>query len=95
MVVELPAAMLACARIGAVHSVVFGGFSAEALAGRIEDARSTVVLTCSAVMRGPKASATNFSSSSFCEECRELKSVLCILTFCFGMILKNLKYLRM
>ena len=34
MVVELPAAMLACARIGAVHSVVFGGFSAESLAGR-------------------------------------------------------------
>eukprot|EP00899_Mesostigma_viride_P022712 jgi/Mesvir1/3625/Mv04362-RA.1 len=44
--------MLACARIGAVHSVVFAGFSAEALAGRIKDSRSRVVLTCSAVMRG-------------------------------------------
>ena len=43
MVVELPAAMLACARVGAVHSVVFGGFSAESLAGRILDASSDVV----------------------------------------------------
>ena len=37
MIPELPIAMLACARIGAPHTVVFGGFSAEALAGRIED----------------------------------------------------------
>ncbi|CAI5493621.1 unnamed protein product [Closterium sp. Naga37s-1] len=54
MVPELPAAMLACARIGAVHSVVFAGFSAEALAGRIADSASRVVLTASAVMRGTK-----------------------------------------
>ncbi|KAJ9520487.1 hypothetical protein QJQ45_000217 [Haematococcus lacustris] len=54
MVLELPIAMLACARIGAVHSVVFGGFSAEALAGRLEGARSRVLLTCSGVMRGTK-----------------------------------------
>jgi acetyl-CoA synthetase len=54
MVPELPAAMLACARIGAVHNVVFGGFSAEALAGRLLDARSTVILTCDGVRRGPK-----------------------------------------
>jgi acetyl-CoA synthetase len=43
MVCELPIAMLACARIGAVHSVVFGGFSAEALADRIRDCESKVV----------------------------------------------------
>ncbi|KAL0052720.1 hypothetical protein WJX82_006664 [Trebouxia sp. C0006] len=55
MVVELPAAMLACARIGAVHSVVFAGFSAESLAGRICDSKPTVVLCCSSVKRGPKA----------------------------------------
>ncbi len=41
MIPETAAAMLACARIGAVHSVVFGGFSPESLAGRIEDAKST------------------------------------------------------
>ncbi|MCS7172669.1 MAG: acetate--CoA ligase [Armatimonadetes bacterium] len=45
MVPELPIAMLACARIGAVHSVVFGGFSAEALAGRIQDASAKVLVT--------------------------------------------------
>ena len=54
MVVELPAAMLACARVGAVHSVVFGGFSAESLAGRILDASSDVVVTADGVMRGGK-----------------------------------------
>ena len=43
---ELPIAMLACAKIGAVHSVVYGGFSVEALHGRIEDSQSTVVITC-------------------------------------------------
>jgi acetyl-CoA synthetase len=45
MIPELPVAMLACTRIGAAHSVVFGGFSADALAGRIEDAECTVVIT--------------------------------------------------
>src|SRR5512138_2864283 len=43
---ELPIAMLACAKIGAVHSVVYGGFSVEALHGRIEDSESRVVITC-------------------------------------------------
>ncbi len=45
MVLELPIAMLACARIGAAHSVVFGGFSAEALRERIQDAQATAVIT--------------------------------------------------
>jgi acetyl-CoA synthetase len=45
MVPELPVAMLACARIGAPHSVVFGGFSADALADRIDDAQAKVVVT--------------------------------------------------
>ena len=45
MIPELPVAMLACTRIGAAHSVVFGGFSADALAGRIDDASCTVVIT--------------------------------------------------
>ncbi|MCO5608710.1 hypothetical protein L7F22_062925 [Adiantum nelumboides] len=54
MIPELPCAMLACARIGAIHSVVFAGFSAEALAGRILDCHSKVVITCSAFKRGNK-----------------------------------------
>ncbi len=43
---ELPIAMLACAKIGAIHSVVYGGFSEQALADRIEDAQSRVLITC-------------------------------------------------
>ncbi|MFA6561806.1 MAG: acetate--CoA ligase [Verrucomicrobiia bacterium] len=43
---ELPITMLACAKIGAVHSVVYGGFSVEALHGRIEDSQSNIVITC-------------------------------------------------
>ncbi|HET6793339.1 MAG TPA: AMP-binding protein, partial [Acidimicrobiales bacterium] len=45
MIPELPVAMLACARLGAAHSVVFGGFSADALRGRIEDAQAKVLVT--------------------------------------------------
>ncbi|KAG0489423.1 hypothetical protein HPP92_008234 [Vanilla planifolia] len=54
MLMELPIAMLACARIGAVHSVVFAGFSAESLAQRIVDCKPKVVITCNAVHRGSK-----------------------------------------
>ncbi|XP_021736098.1 acetyl-coenzyme A synthetase, chloroplastic/glyoxysomal-like [Chenopodium quinoa] len=54
MLMELPIAMLACARIGAIHSVVFAGFSSESLAQRIVDCKPKVVLTCNAVKRGAK-----------------------------------------
>ncbi|CAB4275546.1 unnamed protein product [Prunus armeniaca] len=54
MLMELPITMLACARIGAVHSVVFAGFSAESLAQRIVDCKPKVVITCNAVKRGSK-----------------------------------------
>jgi acetyl-CoA synthetase len=54
MIVEAAIAMLACARIGAVHSVVFGGFSAEALKGRIEDCGSKVIITADEGVRGGK-----------------------------------------
>jgi acetyl-CoA synthetase len=54
MILEAAVAMLACARIGAVHSVVFGGFSPEALSGRIEDCGSRFVITADAGVRGGK-----------------------------------------
>lgn len=54
MVPELHVAMLACARIGAVHSVVFGGFSADSLASRVRNADSQYIVTCDAVFRGKK-----------------------------------------
>jgi len=52
MIPEAAYAMLACARIGAVHSIVFGGFSPDALAGRIEDCESTFVITSDEGIRG-------------------------------------------
>ena len=55
MIPEAAVAMLACARIGAVHSVVFGGFSPEALAGRIHDCESNIVITADQGLRGGKA----------------------------------------
>jgi acetyl-CoA synthetase len=54
MIPEAAVAMLACARIGAVHSVVFGGFSPESLAGRIQDCESTLVITADEGLRGGK-----------------------------------------
>ncbi|MDH5500582.1 MAG: AMP-binding protein, partial [Gammaproteobacteria bacterium] len=54
MIPEAAVAMLACARIGAVHSVVFGGFSPDALAGRIEDCQSNIVITADEGVRGSK-----------------------------------------
>jgi len=54
MVPEAAYAMLACARIGAIHSVVFGGFSPDALGGRIVDCESTFVITCDEGLRGGK-----------------------------------------
>jgi acetyl-CoA synthetase len=54
MIPEAAVAMLACARIGAVHSVVFGGFSPDSLAGRIEDCASTIVITADEGVRGGK-----------------------------------------
>src|SRR5471030_1366703 len=55
MIPEAAYAMLACARIGAVHSVVFGGFSADSLAGRIEDCRSKLLITADEGRRGSRA----------------------------------------
>jgi acetyl-CoA synthetase len=52
MIPEAAYAMLACARIGAIHSVVFGGFSPDSLAGRISDAKSTIVVTADEGLRG-------------------------------------------
>ncbi|MEQ8284498.1 acetate--CoA ligase [Thalassospira sp.] len=55
MIPEATVAMLACARIGAIHSIVFGGFSPEALAGRVEDCGAKVVITSDEGLRGGRA----------------------------------------
>ncbi|OWK20379.1 hypothetical protein AJ88_30110 [Mesorhizobium amorphae CCBAU 01583] len=54
MIPEAAYAMLACTRLGAIHSVVFGGFSPDALAGRIDDCKSTFVITADEGLRGGK-----------------------------------------
>lgn len=54
MIPELAIAVLACARIGAIHSVIFGGFSAQSIADRLQDAKAEFIITCDGAFRGPK-----------------------------------------
>lgn len=54
MIPELAIAILACARIGAIHSVIFGGFSAQSISDRLEDAGATCIITCDGAYRGSK-----------------------------------------
>lgn len=54
MIPELAIAVLSCARIGAIHSVVFGGFSAQSIADRLQDAKAEFVITCDGAFRGNK-----------------------------------------
>ncbi len=67
MIPEAAIAMLACARIGAVHSVVFGGFSPNALKGRIEDCDSKLVITADEGLRGGKPIALKANVDKACE----------------------------
>ena len=54
MIPQLPIAVLACARIGAIHSVIFGGFSAQSISDRLQDANAEFIITCDGAFRGPK-----------------------------------------
>ncbi len=54
MIPELSIAILACARIGAIHSVIFGGFSAQSIADRLQDAQAMFIITCDGAYRGAK-----------------------------------------
>ncbi len=69
MIPELAYSMLACARIGAVHSVVFGGFSPESLAGRIQDCDSTVVITSDEGVRGNRPIPLKANTDGALESC--------------------------
>ena len=78
MILEAAYAMLACARIGAVHSVVFGGFSPEALAGRITDCRSEFVITADQGVRGGKAVPLKENVDTALKQAPDVKAVLCV-----------------
>lgn len=54
MIPELAIAVLACARVGAIHSVIFGGFSAQSIADRLQDAQAAFIITCDGAFRGAK-----------------------------------------
>ncbi len=73
MIPEAAVAMLACARIGAIHSVVFGGFSPDALAGRIQDCDSTLIITADEGLRGGRTvplKANTDKALASCPMCR-------------------------
>ena len=74
MIPEAAVAMLACARIGAIHSVVFGGFSPEALAGRINDCDSNCVITADEGVRGSKIIPLKANTDKALESCPDCTS---------------------
>ncbi len=78
MIPEAAYAMLACARIGAVHSVVFGGFSPEALAGRIQDCDSTVLITADEGLRGGKTVPLKANADEAMTKCPGVKTVFVV-----------------
>jgi acetyl-CoA synthetase len=78
MIPEAAMAMLACARIGAIHSIVFGGFSPDALAGRIQDCQSHVVITADAGMRGGKVVPLKANVDEALSQCPDVTAVLVV-----------------
>jgi len=76
MIPETAVAMLACARIGAIHSVVFGGFSAESIADRIQDCESTYVITADGGIRGGKAIPLKATMNQALEKCPDVRACL-------------------
>ena len=78
MIPELAYIMLACARIGAVHSIIFGGFSAESIAGRIKDCQSEYVVTADEGVRGGKTIPLKLTTDKALETCPDVKKCLVV-----------------
>ena len=78
MIPEAAVAMLACARIGAVHSVVFGGFSPDALAGRIQDCDSNMVITADEGVRGGRPVPLKSNTDAALESCPDCSKVIVV-----------------
>jgi acetyl-CoA synthetase len=75
MVPELAIAVLACARIGAIHSVIFGGFSAQSVADRVNDAQAIAIITCDGAFRGAKDIALKAVIDEALTQCTSVKKV--------------------
>ncbi len=73
MIPELVITMLACTRIGAVHTIVFGGFSAEALRDRINDSEAKLLITCDGTYRGAKAVPQKTNADKAVAQCPSIK----------------------
>jgi len=78
MVVEAAVAMLACARIGAIHSVVFGGFSPDSLAGRIQDCDSSLLITADEGRRGGRTVPLKTNADAALQSCPSVKNVIVV-----------------
>ncbi|MCX6003600.1 MAG: acetate--CoA ligase [Chloroflexi bacterium] len=78
MIPELPIVMLACARIGAIHNVVFGGFSAESLRDRMLDCESTVLVCCDGYYRGGKVVRSKDNADEALRACPKVKNVVVV-----------------
>ncbi len=78
MIPELAFAMLACTRIGAVHSIVFGGFSPDALAGRIQDAECKVVITSDEGIRGGRPIPLKANTDGACDKSPTVETVIVV-----------------
>jgi acetyl-CoA synthetase len=78
MIPEIAVAVLACARIGAIHSVVFGGFSPDSLAGRIRDCRSNFLVTADEGLRGGRAVPLKRNADAALEGCPDVRNVVVV-----------------
>jgi acetyl-CoA synthetase len=78
MIPESVVAMLACARIGAIHSVVFGGFSADSLASRIRDCKSEVLITADEGVRGGRVVKLKAEADKAMAQCQSIKTCIVV-----------------